>query len=226
MKKIDNNFIIIGMGIGLLSLASLFFFYMLFLSGTIDWNQNKPIIEIIHLEIMKSSRPLIVFVAWMVGLLMGLKSWIKLSKVPKYFTYLDENKFIQVPIFLEEDKIIHEDVTSIKKSFFPLYGNAPRWMHPIVLAPFALLFVQPTYLIMYIFKLCYWVWNKFVLKKETKFMIFSYIIIFKNESELLNINLLKNSDYAMLDTYLDEKFKKHIEDLDINSTLLRVKKAS
>ena len=55
-------------------------------------------------------------------------------------------------------------------------------------------------------------------------MLYSYIIVFKNESELLNINLLSNSDYLMLDKYLEKKFKKHIEDLDVNLTLVRVKK--
>ena len=220
---INNNFIIFGMGIGFWFVVTIIIFYLLFFAGLIDWNQDKAIIEIIELEAKKSVRPIIIFFLWGLMSVMAIISFLKLRKEPKYFTELAKNKFVQIPISMEVNEIAHSDVMYIKKSFFPLFGKSPRGVHPAhLLLLIALPIIQSIFLAMYWFKICYWIWNKFILKKDTKFMIFSYIIVFKSESEILNINLLKNSDYLILDEYLYKKFRKNIKDLDVNFTFVRV----
>jgi hypothetical protein len=221
-KIIDNNFIVIGMGFGLWSIITIIIFYIFFFAGIIDWNQNISIFEIIKQENQKNVRFIFAIFLWVLSTIMALVSFLNLKKEPKYFTYLDSDKFLHTPFSMEQSKINHSDVLYIKKSFFPLYGKSPRGFKPAhLLLIFAIPIIQSIFLVMYFFKVCCWMWNTIILGKDSRFMIFSYIIVFKNESELININLLNNKDYTILDEYLYKYFNKNIEDLDINFTLVR-----
>jgi len=221
-KVIDNNFIVIGMGFGLWLIFTIILIYSFFFAGIIDWSQNVSIVEIVKQELEKNVRFIFAFFLWILSTFMAFVSFLKLKKEPKYFTNLHSDKFLHFPFSIEQSEINHSDVLYIKKSFFPLFGKNPRGIKPAhLLLIFAVPIIQSIFLAMYFFKVCYWIWNKIILGKNSRFMIFSYIIVFKSESELININLLENKDYVILDEYLSKYFNRHIKDLDINFTLVK-----
>lgn len=222
--KINNTFLIIAMGFGFWFVLTLFLIYGFFFSGKIDWNQDLPILEIIQLEMSKSARPMLIVNLWIIATIWALKDFRKLIKTPKYFTTLGDDYFEHVPIATESKYIKHEEVFTIKKSFFPLYGNRADSLH---LSHIFLLLAVPVsqiiFLITYVQKVIYWIYLKLFTNKPCKFMFYSYVLVFKDTSNVININLLHARDYHRLDNYLKEHFGKEITDLPINTTLVKIK---
>jgi len=54
-------------------------------------------------------------------------------------------------------------------------------------------------------------------------MFYSYILVFKDPSNVININLLHAKDYIKLDDYFKKYFDKEIAKLPINTTLVKTK---
>ena len=221
---INNTFLIIGMGFGFWLVITLFFIYGFLFSGKIDWTQNLAVLEIIQVEISKSARPMLVVIFWLIATILALKDFRKLIKTPKYFTILGDDYFEHVPMSTESKYIKHNEVFTIKKSFFPLYGNRAKTLH--ISHVFLLLAIpvsQIIFFITYVQKVIYWVYLKFFTNKPYKFIFYSYVLVFKDPSNVININLLHAKDYQKLDDYLKGHFDKEIAQLPINTTLVKTK---
>jgi len=223
--QINNNFILIGMGFGFWLISMSFLNYGMFFSGTINFDQNISFIEIMYIETTtKSARPLLVIIAIIIATLLSLKSFIELRKYPKYITTFSDTTFVNIPIATDVDLINHNEVMEIRKSFFPLFGNRKEGflgisIYVLLLLPFALLVVVPIFLIMYFIKLLLWL--TVYKNKDSNFLLYSFIIVMKSETEVININLMTKEQYEELDAYLQAYFNTDINSLAINTTLTK-----
>ncbi len=221
---INNTFIVIGMGFSVILLFTVLLVHTFFFSEIIDWNQNNSIIKVIELELNKSLRPFLIVIFWSITVVLALKDFRKLIKNPKYSTLLTSKYFKHTPIATEATCIEHKDVIDIKKSFFPLFGNRHKQLH---FSHLFLLIVIPIsqiiFLMLYVLKVIYWTYLKKNFNKEVKFLFYSYIIVYKNESDVININLLTFNSYQTINGYLKKYFNTNISDLPINTTLVKSK---
>lgn len=221
---INNTFLIIAMGFGFWLIVTSIPFYGFFFSGVIDWNQDLSISEIIQLEMSKSARPMLVVSFWIIATVWAIKDFRNLIKTPKYLTTLGDDYFEHVPMVTESKYIKHDEIFAIKKSFFPLYGNRAETLH--ISHVFLLLVIpvsQIIFLMTYVQKVIYWIYLKLFTNEPCRFMFFSYVLVFKDPSNVININLLHAKDYQKLDNYLKEHFGKEIAKLPINTTLVKTK---
>ena len=81
---INNSFLVYGMGFGFWLIITGFIFYAIFFSDLIVWEENKTIYQIIEKVLMKSLRPIIIFLLWVVMTLFAIKSLISVLKSQKY----------------------------------------------------------------------------------------------------------------------------------------------
>jgi len=222
--KVSNNFIVIGMGFGFWLILTFVIVYSLFFSGVINWNQDQAIFDLIQTELSKSVRPLLATLMWLVATILAIKEFIKLKKQPKYFTDLANDTFNHIPISTEIRSIKKEDVYEIKKSFFPLFGNRNKDIH---ISHLFLILVIPVsqfiFFILYLLKVLYWSYLKLFTKEQVKFLLYSFIIVSKNQSDVININILSENDYRNIDDYLYKHFNLKIKNLPINKVLVKSK---
>jgi hypothetical protein len=221
---INNTFLIIAMGFGFWLVLTVFFIYGFFFAGKIDWNQEISVLEIIQFEISKSARPMLVVIFWIIATVWAIKDFRNLIRTPKYLTTLGDDYFEHVPMVTESKYIKHDEVFAIKKSFFPLYGNRAETLH---ISHIFLLLVIPVsqiiFFITYVQKVIYWVYLKLFTNEPCKFMFFSCVLVFKDPSNVININLLHAKDYQKLDDYFKKYFDKEIAKLPINTTLVKTR---
>lgn len=218
--QINNNFILIGMGFGFWLILMSFLNYGIFFSGTINFDQNISFLEIMYIETTKSARPLLIIIAMITATLLSLKSFIELLKHPKYITEFSDTAIENVPIFTDVDLIQHSEVMEIRKSFFPLYGNRKEGFHPVyILFPIVAPIKVAVFSIMYFIKLLLWLIA--YKNKDSNFLLYSFIIVMKSETEIININLMTKEQYKELDAYLQAYFNTDINSLPINTTFTK-----